>query len=664
MNAIKLFLGTVLLALAATVPAKNKAQESFDVKTQMRLALSQASVSIDPLKIDSVDGKRVHELIYQRLLSYDTDRSSVRLQIQLAAAMPKAIDAGLAFDVEIAQAKFMPAKGSVLAARAVRALDVKYSFDCVLRECDEKLPECSLLRGTIKSVQLRGERKLRFHLNAANYDFPYMLAMPIAAIVAPEGIARAEFYGSHRFHVAAQIAEKSLTLQRSAVEQVEPEDALGAPIRVMHFQVLADKTAQFQSFLRGELDFIDQLGALERGYLPSGMLGIELSQVGARLSLTPEPEIIYYYLSPSAQGFGGNSPAQIALRRAILQSYSVANEITQIRAGMGEVNTRIVPIEFPEQQEPATAAFAFDPQSANTNLDQHGFMRGADGWRRWPNGKALLLNYTSEPLAVVEPYREARRAQLAALGIRMNSVLDSYANNIQHAKDCQAPFWGAAWQATIPTPGYILGVLRSERIGADNLTCYLNPEFDRLHDQAQRSASGPKRALLYRQLTDIIQQDAIWQMGVRRQRASLFGPRLATLNNHPILYAPWESSRLVETHAQRSEELTYLKAELGQQKALAEFIRRNWFAMDAIAKQRGLIADFELLARSPSDTKADWDFMVRVRYPHPGGYAAIAGEFEAIRGKHQSVLIEGKGMRELGRVVRSEALTIDRENIK
>ncbi len=641
-----LILGLAFSTLANSTVAAEKAT--------LRLALSEIRISFDPLAADTLDSMRVHELIYQRLLSYDPNSAELRLQTQLALTLPVARNAGLAFDVEIGESHFVPARASALLKRTVSAQDVRYSFERVLRECDAKNPQCALLRSTIKSVELRGQAKLRFHLRKPNFDFPYMLAMPITAIVAPEGIANAEFFGSHQFHLSAQVPSESLTLERTLGEL--KRDALGAPIQVIRFQVLEDKSAQLQMFLRGELDFIDQLGTLERSFLQGGVLGAELSQAGARLSFAPEPEIIYYYLSPTDGTVGGSTPARIALRRAILQSYSVADEILRIREGLGQVNTSILPGEFPEQKKPATAAFAFDPQTANAALDQHGFARGADGWRRWPDGNALALNYTSEALAVVEPYREARRAQLASLGIRMNSVLDSYANNLQRAQACKAPFWGAAWSATIPTPGYVLSVLRSERIGSDNLTCYRNPEFDRLHEQAQRTPAGPKRAALYQQLIALIQRDAIWQMGVRRQRASLFGPRVSGLRTHPMLYAPWDSLRLVDSQPRESEEFTYLKAMPGQQAALAEFIRRNWFAMDAIAKQRGLIAEFDLLERAPSVTVSDWDLLVRVRYPHAGGYAAIESEFEGIRNAHQSVLIEGKTMRELGNVVRSEML--------
>jgi oligopeptide transport system substrate-binding protein len=503
-----------LLLCLTFLQASNSTIASADDSPHLRLALSEP-VSFDPLTAKTLDSKRVHELVYQRLLSYDSGSSEIRLQTELAASMPKSINSGLAFDVEIGTARFVPAQSSTLRARAVRANDVVHSFQRMLKECDANIAACSLLRTHIKSIEVRAKQTVRFHLHAADFDFPYLLAMPITAVLAPEGVAHREFFGSQKLHVKSQ-TEDLLILRRNNATLASADTSLGVPIRELHFRIIKDKQTQLQQFLNGELDFIDQLGALERQHLRNASLSPELTQARAHLNLIPEPEIIYYYLSPNDPTFGGHTPAQIALRRAVLMSYSVPNEIVNIRAGLGQVNASVLPPELPEQQKPGTAAFGFDPLAANAELDTHGFARGPDGWRRMSNREMLTLSFTSEPLVGVEPYREARRAQLAALGIRMNSELDSYSNNLQRARACKAAFWGALWSAEVPTPGYMLSVLRSDRIGTDNLTCYSNAEFDQLHRQAQRTPSGPERAALYQRLTEMIQRDAIWQMGARR----------------------------------------------------------------------------------------------------------------------------------------------------
>jgi hypothetical protein len=110
------------------------------------------------------------------------------------------------------------------------------------------------------------------------------------------------------------------------------------------------------------------------------------------------------------------------------------------------------------------------------------------------------------------------------------------------------------------------------------------------------------------------------------------------------------------------EEWTFIKSHAGKHQAAVKFIKRNWFAMDEIAKQRGLILDYQLLttvdSKETETNKPEWDIVVRVRYPNIGGYESIADDFEQIRRAHQTVLIDGKNLRDLARIVRSDRLLV------
>ncbi len=98
---------------------------------------------------------------------------------------------------------------------------------------------------------------------------------------------------------------------------------------------------------------------------------------------------------------------------------------------------------------------------------------------------------------------------------------------------------------------------------------------------------------------------------------------------------------------------TYLKARDGQVEALREFIEKNWFAMDAVAVERGLFKDYSLI-RNLAEDDASWDFIVAVEYFGNQTYADIREPFEAIRDQHDTVLVNGKDLMQLGAIVRSE----------
>lgn len=102
----------------------------------------------------------------------------------------------------------------------------------------------------------------------------------------------------------------------------------------------------------------------------------------------------------------------------------------------------------------------------------------------------------------------------------------------------------------------------------------------------------------------------------------------------------------------RAVELTFLKSNPGERENLKRFIVANWFAMDKVAKAQGLMDAFTVVDTGSDD--GAWNVMVGVWYRDARGYAGIRDAFEAIRRAHLTVLIDGKGLRELGAIVDSK----------
>lgn len=103
-------------------------------------------------------------------------------------------------------------------------------------------------------------------------------------------------------------------------------------------------------------------------------------------------------------------------------------------------------------------------------------------------------------------------------------------------------------------------------------------------------------------------------------------------------------------------EQTYLKAAPGRRAALIRFIEQNWFVMDEEAVRQGLFTSYAVYEGGGTD----WDVMVTVGYPDARGYDApgTAAAFEAIRARHRTVLIDGRGLRDLGTIVGSRRLRL------
>lgn len=99
------------------------------------------------------------------------------------------------------------------------------------------------------------------------------------------------------------------------------------------------------------------------------------------------------------------------------------------------------------------------------------------------------------------------------------------------------------------------------------------------------------------------------------------------------------------------EEWTFLRSLDPEPAALVAFIEANWFAMDRIAVARGLFSHYALYHATERADPGDWNIVVVVGYPDARGYDGVREPFEAIRRAHVPVLIDGKDLNALGRII-------------
>lgn len=104
----------------------------------------------------------------------------------------------------------------------------------------------------------------------------------------------------------------------------------------------------------------------------------------------------------------------------------------------------------------------------------------------------------------------------------------------------------------------------------------------------------------------------------------------------------------------RAVELTFLKSNPGEREQLKNFIVLNWFAMDKIAKEQGLMSAFTVMDTGTHD--GPWNVLVSVTYTDEKGYEGVADAFEKIRRSHTTVRVDGKALRDLGSIVDSKRL--------
>lgn len=131
-----------------------------------------------------------------------------------------------------------------------------------------------------------------------------------------------------------------------------------------------------------------------------------------------------------------------------------------------------------------------------------------------------------------------------------------------------------------------------------------------------------------------------------------------SLANFPCVSAD-ESLQSSDGHCDSVERLVsraYIQAKPGQLGRLKQFIRVNFFAIDAKAVQQGIMHSYALLERVESSDNRMWDLMLIDTWCDDQGLDAVADSFEEITRAHQKVLIDGLDFDDLGTFVGSDSV--------
>ncbi len=262
---------------------------------------------------------------------------------------------------------------------------------------------------------------LRVHLTAPDYDFAYIMAMPAMAAVAREVIeAYPDDTNAHPVGTGPYVL-KSWTRKAKIVLEANPEyreviwdfagsddprdkAAVGAmkgkripQIGRIEISVIEEEQSRWLAFQRGEIDYIDRFGAFAPIAIPGNKLAADLVARGITWDRSVEPEITYYYFNMKDPILGGYTKEKIALRRALILSYNIQEEIDVIRKSQALPDESPVPAGVVGYDPAYRSLLRYDPVLANQLLDYFGYKKGADGYRNDPSGQPLTIVLTSEP---------------------------------------------------------------------------------------------------------------------------------------------------------------------------------------------------------------------------------------------------------------------------
>jgi ABC-type transport system substrate-binding protein len=561
------------------------AASAADPAKVLRVEIQRSETGFDPMRASEIYSSTVIAAIMEPLLTFDYLARPVKVIPLTASAMPDIGDGGKTYTFRIKPGIFFaddPAfKGR---KRELTADDYVYAIKRLVDPANRS-PNAFYVAGKIAGLDEAAEtaskagakfdygakiaglevpdsHTLRIHLKGPDYTFSNVMALPALSAVAPEVV---EAYGDIQGHpvgtgpyvLKSWVPASKITLEAnpgfrdfvwSFTGGSDPGDkAIVAAMRGkkmpqigrIEINVMEEDQSRWLAFQRGELDILDLPGSLAPAALRGDAVAPDLAIKGIHLSRILNPSITYTAFNMRDPVVGGLTKEKVALRRAIVMAYSNADEIDVIRKGQATSLEMPIPPGVAGYSTGYRRNIKHDPAAANKLLDQMGYRKGADGYRSAPDGKPLVLRYSSQTDATARDYDQLWKKALDSIGIHLEIDKGKYADQIKAAIGCQYQMWTYGWIADYPDGDNFMQLLYSGNINQSNIACYSSPAYDALYKEAQLLPDSVERSRLFERMSRQFDADTPWRLGIARYRNMLVQPRVIGYKAHPVLLAEW-----------------------------------------------------------------------------------------------------------------------------
>jgi ABC-type transport system substrate-binding protein len=580
--------GVALGAGAAQAAPAADAATAAPVKV-LHAILNAAETGFDPATARDEYSNYIVQAIFENLYTYDYLARPVKLVPQTAAAMPEISADGKTYTIHLKKGiLFAPDPAFKGKRRELTVNDYVYSWK---RLFDPKLgsPHSWLFEGKVVGFdQLAADAKktgkfdfdkqvagfevidpytLRIHLLHTDFNLGMILAHQPTVAVAREvvekyadikGEAASNPVGTGHYKLTEWTRGSRIVLDENTDHLPEvwnfqagsdPEDQRIVAqmkgkkipqIGRIEANVLLEDQSRWLSFQSGESDIMWLDGPLAPKAIDNGKLRPELAARGVQLSRLVNPELSMYYWEMEDPLLGGFSKEKIALRRAIAMAHNIDEEIRIVWNGQAVRLEYPIPPGVVGYDPDYKSLLQYDPVLANKLLDKFGYKKGPDGWRTLPDGKPLLIHYTSRNEASGMLQGEMWRKTYTSIGIRMENDRLIFSDILQKEKECRLASRTFQWIADYPDGDNFMQLFYGPNSRQNNPGCYQDPVYDKWYVQSQQMPAGPERDALYHKMARRVEANGGALMGYAPYRNMLAQPSVLGYKKHPILLQEWQ----------------------------------------------------------------------------------------------------------------------------
>ncbi len=583
-----LCLAWLVLAGASGLQAQDRPGEKV-----LRYAFPVAETGFDPAQVSDLYSRIVTANIFDALYGYDYLARPVKVRPNVAAGMPAISDDFRTYTVRIRPGIYFaddPAFGGK--RRELSAQDFVYSYKRIF-DPRTKSPSYS----TLEEQELLGMQELRRDAEkpgaSFNYDrevegiraldrytiqfktrqtrprFIYQLAdAGIFGALAREVV---EMYGDkimehpvgtgpfkldqwrrsssmkfvrnpnfrEEFYEAQPAADDARSL---ALYQQMKGKRLPMVDRV-EISIIEENQPRWLSFLGSDHDLMERLpNAFAYQAIPNNRLAPNLVKKNIGMERVPNPDVTVTYFNMEHPVVGGDAPERVALRRAIALAYNTEEEIRLPRRNQAiPAQGPIQPMTYGYDPKFKTEMSEFSRARAAALLDMYGYVdRDGDGWRDLPDGRALVLEYSTTPDASSRELNEIWKKNMDAAGIRIAFKVGKWPEQLKAARAGKLMMWGLGYSANNPDSTGALQLGYGPARGEGNLARFSNAQFDQLYERQQLMPDGPERVAVIQQGVKIMVANMPYKFSTHRILTDMTQPWLLGYRRHPIAREFWK----------------------------------------------------------------------------------------------------------------------------
>lgn len=470
--------------------------------------------SLDPHAVTAVNDFRILMNIYDGLVRYKEGA----LEVEPALAESWNISAGGTEYVFKLRSGVKFHDGTAFNAEAV-----KFNFDRMLKK-DHPYHNTgpfplSFFFSAIKEVSVVNNNTVQFTLNSPYAPFLSNLAYPTGLVVSPAAVKKhKKNFGRNPSGTGAYLfSEWQANSKVVVTHNAQYWD--GAPrLEAVVFRPITDANTRVSEMLSGGIDVMVEIP-------PDSVAGFDGN--GFKLHEQAGPHLWFLILNAKEGPF-----ADKRVRQAV--NYAINKEVlvNQVLQGTAEVATGPTPPAFSWAYNTNLRPYPYDPNKARQLLKTAGHAGATLKFYVTEGGSGML-----DPVAM----GTAIQADLAKVGLKVeietyewNTFLGKVNPGLEGKADMAEMAWMTNDPDTLPYLALRTGAWPDK--GGFNSGYYSNPEVDKLLEAARASTNQSERANLYKQMQEIVYEDAPWAFVANWKQNAATSDRVRNFKLQPSFF--------------------------------------------------------------------------------------------------------------------------------